>query len=77
MIDPAIEVFNGTTRPMMLVTSNSLAAVPSESIIEPGQSLVLFDQRQKLTTMFRELTDEEMDKYIEAKLEREKDNDKR
>lgn len=77
MIDPMMEFHNGTKRPVMFVVSTPFSGVPVETLIEPGGHVVAFDQRVKTTAMVRDLTEEEMDAYIEAKEEREKENGKR
>jgi hypothetical protein len=77
MIDPMMELHNGTKRPVMFVVSTPYSGVPSETLIEPGGFLVMFDQRVRSTAMVRDLSEEEMDAYIEAKLEREKEDAER
>ena len=77
MIEPIMEFHNGTKRPVMFVVSTPYLGVPSETLIEPGEFLVMFDQRVRSTAMVRDLSEEEMDAYIEAKLEREKENAER
>lgn len=77
MIEPIMEFHNGTKRPVMFVVSVPYLGVPSETLIEPGEFLVMFDQRVRSTVMVRDLSEEEMDAYIEAKLEREKEDAER
>ena len=70
MLDPMMELHNGTKRPVMFVVSTPFGGVPAETVIEPGEALVVFDQRVKATAMVRDLTPEEMDAYLEEKLEK-------
>jgi hypothetical protein len=77
MIEPMMEFHNGTKRPVMFVVSTPFSGVPVETLIEPGGHVVAFDQRVKTTAMVRDLTEAEMDVYIEEKLEREKEDGKR
>ena len=67
MLDPVIELFNGTSRPMMFVMSTPFFSKPTESIIEASESLTLYDQRQVITAMIRELTAKELDDYLKEK----------
>lgn len=70
MIEPMMEFHNGTKRPVMFVVSTPFLGVPVETVIDPGGHVVAFDQRVKTTAMVRDLTEAEMDAYLQEKLDK-------
>jgi hypothetical protein len=70
MIDPMFEFLNGTKRPVILVYSTPYSPKAVETLVEPSEPFVVYDQRSKVTAMVRDLTDAEMAAYLKAKEEK-------
>lgn len=65
MIEPMMEFWNGTNRHMMFVLSQQFSSLPNNTILKPGESITVFDQRSMVTAMLRELTEKELEDFLE------------
>jgi len=69
MIEPMMEFWNGSDRHMMFVLSQQFSSLPSYTILKPGESITVFDQRSMVTAMIRDLTEKELEDFLEKEKE--------